>query len=282
MARKRLGEILIERGIINEAQLRSGLAYQRYWGHRLGAALVAKGYLTEAVLCEVLGDALALPVVDLAKVVPENEALELLAGRFCETHALVPLSIERTKGRGKLTCAMGDPLNVPAMDEIEFTTSMKVRPVLAPLSQVQAAIRRYYFGVNVEVPSFHDLPADRSNQAAGGMDLVGQDDPSRLPPQPEFAQAPFTPPPLPPAAPPPTPTPRAATDLSALEGGPPAAMAPAPSQTLGVDVPLDAERMEQLERNFWGLMRVLARKGVVNREEFIAAVREAEQASAKD
>ena len=46
MARKKLGELLIERNIITPAQLQEGLAYQRHWGHRLGAALVAKGFLT--------------------------------------------------------------------------------------------------------------------------------------------------------------------------------------------------------------------------------------------
>ena len=79
MARKRLGEILLERGIIDEDQLNSALAYQRQWGHRLGGALVAKGFLTEGMRVKVLSETMSLPAVDLSTVDFDGEALRTIS-----------------------------------------------------------------------------------------------------------------------------------------------------------------------------------------------------------
>src|SRR5512137_1719526 len=120
MTRKKLGEMLLERGIIDADQLNSALAYQRQWGHRLGVALVAKGFITEGMLAKVLGDVMSLPVVDLSKITIEQDALRLVSSMTCENNDLIPIKLEEARGSRTLTVAMADPLNLATIDEIEF------------------------------------------------------------------------------------------------------------------------------------------------------------------
>src|SRR6476469_6381926 len=147
MARKRLGELLLERGIISVNQLEEGLASHRQNRQRLGVTLIQKGFLSEDQLAKALSEALSIPLVDLKAAAVDWSAVHMLRARFCEQHDLFPFGLETTKGRKQLVVAMADPLNLPGIEEIEFTTGLKVTPKLSPLSQVRAAILRYYHKV---------------------------------------------------------------------------------------------------------------------------------------
>ena len=151
MARKKLGEILLERGIIDQDQLNSALAYQRQWGHRLGVALVAKGFITEGMLVKVLGEVMSLPTVDLSRVEFDPEALRMVPFNTCENNDLIPIELNEGRGKSDLVIAMADPMNLAIIDEIEFTSGCKVRPVLATISAINSAIRKYYRGMNTTI-----------------------------------------------------------------------------------------------------------------------------------
>jgi type II secretion system (T2SS) protein E len=144
MARKRIGEILLERGAITAEQLEAGLKAQRQTQQRLGATLVSQGAITEPMLVQALSEALEIPVVDLRAATPDWAAVHLVRVRFCEQHELFPYALESVGGRRQLVVAMTDPLNQSAVEEIEFTTGLKVSPRVAALSGVRAAILRYY------------------------------------------------------------------------------------------------------------------------------------------
>src|SRR5215217_1043533 len=113
-------------------------------GQRLGAVLIAQGAITEATLAAVLSEALGLPQVALGELQPEWSAIHMLRARFCEQHDLFPYALEAVRGRRHLRVAMSDPLDVPAIEEIEFTTGLKVLAGVAPLSEVRQAILRWY------------------------------------------------------------------------------------------------------------------------------------------
>ena len=68
----------------------------------------------------------------------------MLRPRFCEQNDLFPWALDRTGERKQLVVAMADPLNAPAIDEIEFTTGLTVAVRLATRSAIRAAILRYY------------------------------------------------------------------------------------------------------------------------------------------
>ena len=66
-AKKRLGDVLLENGIIDEFQLRSGLAHQKKWGNRLGESLIELGFISENTLMKVLSKFFNIPSLNLAK-----------------------------------------------------------------------------------------------------------------------------------------------------------------------------------------------------------------------
>jgi hypothetical protein len=152
MARRRLGEVLLARGAINKAQLEDALAYARRTRQRLGGALVQKGHLTEQELVQALSESLGLSAVDLERAFVDWNAVQLLRASVCEAYGLFPYAIETMQGRRQLLVAMVDPLNLSAVEEVEFTTGLPVSARLAPLAAVHAAILRHYHQVN--------LPAD--------------------------------------------------------------------------------------------------------------------------
>lgn len=142
--KKKLGEILLEAGIITEEQLRDALEYQRMWGHKLGTALVAKGFITEDVLLRVLGSTLKLPIVDIARIRIPPDVIKIVPAKLAEKYDLIPIAVETKGGRQTLIVAMSDPLNLEAIDELKFTTGYNIRPVLSTISGVTEALRKYY------------------------------------------------------------------------------------------------------------------------------------------
>lgn len=267
MPRKRLGEVLVERGALTPAQLAEGLELQRRHGHRLGAALVAKGYLSEEKLCQVLGEALALEVVDLEQAAPIAEALALLRPRFCEANELIPLSVEAASGRKLLRVALADPLNLPAIEEIEFTTGMRVKPVLAGATAVHHAIRKHYYKQDTR-----PRPADDDKMILvrpGGAEMVEIDYSEPLPVADDDVV------PL-------TEEVTTRTELAELIRQRAEARTKKRGKAGGKGLDADLnflfgaadatteERLARLERKMWAVLRLMAKKGVVTKEEFLA------------
>lgn len=149
MARRRLGEVLLARGAITKAQLDDALQYAKRTRQRLGGALVQKGHLTEEELVNALSESLGLAAVDLSRVFVDWNAVQLLSAPVCEAYGLFPYAIEALHGRKQLLVAMVDPLNLAAVEEVEFTAGLPVSARLAPLASVHAAILRHYHQVNI-------------------------------------------------------------------------------------------------------------------------------------
>ena len=149
MARRRLGEVLLARGAITKAQLDDALKYARRTRQRLGGALVQKGHLTEEALVNALSESLGLAAVDLGRVFVDWNAVQLLSAQVCEAYGLFPYAVETLHGRRQLLVAMVDPLNLAAVEEVEFTAGLPISARLAPLADVHAAILRHYHQVNI-------------------------------------------------------------------------------------------------------------------------------------
>ncbi|AEI64339.1 general secretion pathway protein GspE [Corallococcus macrosporus] len=289
MARKRIGELLLEQRAISVAQLEAGLAAHRKSGQRLGATLIAQGAITEATLAGALSQALGMQRVDLSATTPEWAAVHMLRARFCEQHDLFPIALESVGGRKQLVVAMSDPLNVTAVEEIEFTTGLKVSPRVAPLSTVRGAILRYYHKVPVAAPSA-TRPVAPARPAAKPVKAA----PPAAAPPPEDDEEVIIGEELPPGE---------ATQRTSLaelirareeqsrqkrgQGGaakPKAAAANAGGVLDDLDYLFgqareDPDRIEELERKFWALMRIMARKGLLTNEEFTRELDDEDKAS---
>ncbi|KFA87429.1 general secretion pathway protein GspE [Archangium violaceum] len=266
MARKRIGELLLERGAITAAQLEVALQAQQRTRQRLGAALVCLGAITEKTLAHALSEALGVPVIDLGTRPPDWSAIHLLRSRFCEQHDLFPVALENVGGRRLLVVAMADPLDTAGLQEMEFTTGLKVSPRVAPLSAVRSAIQRYYHR-----PPPATTPAPIPTRAPESLPDAQEEDVEEiivgeeLPPgettrrvsleqliQEREQQR------------------RSKRGQSRASARPSSGDVSADLDSLfGESAPAEpVDRVEELERKFWALMRIMARKGLLTNEEF--------------
>jgi hypothetical protein len=142
--RKKLGEELLDRRLITPKQLSEALELQRRRGLRLGSALVQCGHLDETHLVKVLSDLLHIRVVDLSRIEPDPHAVRMVKHAFAAENELFPFEQRWERGRTHLVVAMSDPLNVRVIDELGFITNANIEPVLARPSDVDMAIRKHY------------------------------------------------------------------------------------------------------------------------------------------
>jgi HAMP domain-containing protein len=141
---QRLGEILIERGLIDERRLRAALSEAALWGRRLGEVLVARGDCDETAVLDALSGQLGVEGARLASLerVPATVLAHLGADDARRYHAL-PIGLdERT---GELEVAMSDPADPTVRAAIEALTGRPLRARLALGAQIEAAIDRFYF-----------------------------------------------------------------------------------------------------------------------------------------
>ncbi|MFH1283229.1 MAG: type IV-A pilus assembly ATPase PilB [bacterium] len=139
--KKRLGDILIEVGVLTREQLNETLAIQKKEGGRLGTILMKQGIITEDVLLAFLGKQCGVNYVSLEEY-PEiqREVIDLVQYNIAKNQVLIPL-----KKEGKvLTIAMADPLNVFALDDLRMMTGCDIDVVIASSSEIFAAIEKYY------------------------------------------------------------------------------------------------------------------------------------------
>jgi hypothetical protein len=330
--RKKLGELLVERGLVDRGQLQQALDLQRRNGMRLGVALVSCGHIDESQLTRALGELLGIPTLDLDGLEPEAEAVEMVSARFAAEHDVFPVRLRRDRGRRTLTVAMSDPMDMSALDELGFMTNARVEAVLASASDVDRAIRQVYGPRLAGAVPTHPL-ALRQDASAGRMTILrrggGEEeiDTGSLAapvggasPEPPTADLPVVGPaepsgpillteevqggrsvaraarpapgprsgprrPVPPArtaagtagAPASGAGPsRAAHDARNASTNGPVSAGPTPASdfALGALVgpagqAVDAEAFVRLERRVWAILRILSRKGLITKEEFM-------------
>jgi type IV pilus assembly protein PilB len=142
--KKRLGELLVESNIVTEGDIERALRYQGQYGCKIGQALVALNILTESKLLAALRYHFGLPVVDLSKTEIPPNIIRLVSGEMAERYSAVPLRLEQTKKGKTLFVVMSNPVDLNAIEELQFTAGYKISPVLARESDLQAALSKYY------------------------------------------------------------------------------------------------------------------------------------------
>ncbi len=167
MARQKLGEMLLEAGVIDDAQLRSALADQRRWGRSLGRTLVEMRLIAEDALVAVLAKHLGVQSVDLDRYEVPSHILALVPADVARNSRILPFA---QSGRF-LDVAMADPQNLGVIDEIRIRTQLNIRPYLCGPKQIERNIGRFYGdGLRVEL----SIPFE-------GPDTFEQSQPVRAP-----------------------------------------------------------------------------------------------------
>jgi len=136
--RRRLEEILLSEGLLDERQLEIARAEQERTGHSLGRVLIDLGMVRESSLVEALASQIGLPFVDLAEAQIDPAAASSIPESVCRRYSAIPIRYEDNK----IVVAMSDPANVFAIDDIRTITGMEVQPVVATRTDVAAAIQR--------------------------------------------------------------------------------------------------------------------------------------------
>lgn len=144
---KRIGELLVEAGVLSQSQLEQALFAQRKDGRKLGQLLIELGLVSEVQLTQTLSRQLSVPWVSLYHVDFSRSLLNLVSREIAERYAVVPILVRRVRKQGEtLYVAMDDPTNEAAIEEVARTASLPVKPMIACPSDIRAAIRVYYFG----------------------------------------------------------------------------------------------------------------------------------------
>jgi type IV pilus assembly protein PilB len=136
----RLGDWLLDRGLLTQTQLDLALREQKRKGKLLGEALLALGFVTQETLSQYLAQKTQTESIDLARVNIPPELARLVPQALARRLVAVPV---RNEG-DVLTVAISDPLNVTAFDVLEQTTRLQVNLVAAPAGDIHLAIERLY------------------------------------------------------------------------------------------------------------------------------------------
>lgn len=142
--RKRIGDQLIDSGVISADQLSIAILEQKRSGERLGVVLVRLGFLTESVLKEALGEHLGQDSVNLREVVPDSDAIKLINKSLAVKLKVMPVSY--IADQQKLLLAMSDTFDILTIDRITATLpeGINVEPLLASEQEVMFAIDQFY------------------------------------------------------------------------------------------------------------------------------------------
>ncbi|QTE28014.1 GspE/PulE family protein [Pengzhenrongella sicca] len=136
---KRLGEILLDEGLVTQAQLVVALDEQKSRGSSLGRTLVEIGVLTEAQLVQSLASQVGMDFIDLDEYAVDRLAVAMVPASLCRRHVVLPIAIES----GMLLLATANPGNVVAVDDVRTMSGMRVRTVVATHDNLTRAIDRY-------------------------------------------------------------------------------------------------------------------------------------------
>jgi type IV pilus assembly protein PilB len=152
--RRRLGELLIDHGVITPDQLEEVLARQKLEkGARVGRLLVDLGHATEVQIAEAVAEQLHIPAADLQAVDIPNDVLGLVTKELAVKHLCLPWFVEERE----LYLIMANPTDIAAADAVAFHSGLRVKPVVAPESEVMAAIERFYAAEETSLAQFDNL-----------------------------------------------------------------------------------------------------------------------------
>jgi len=137
---KRLGEILIEKGLLDAEELDKALAVQSLRSEKLGRILSDLGFTAAREVLAALSEQLQIPLAAPDDFPPVSPELEGLSPRFMRQFHFVPLAVEDST----VVLAMADPLDFDTVSAVRLFTKLNVRTLLASEPEVESALEKYY------------------------------------------------------------------------------------------------------------------------------------------
>ena len=156
---KKLGDVLLDGGLITPDQLQRAVSEQKQSGGMLAPTLVKLGFMGEPELLDFLSKQYGVPAVDPGKLDVDQEVIDLIPSNIVQKYKIVPVSLDGQT----LTITMVDPSNLFAVDDIRFLTRKNIRVTVATETAIKQAMDRFYdagTGVDEVLSEFADEGVD--------------------------------------------------------------------------------------------------------------------------
>jgi type IV pilus assembly protein PilB len=170
---RHLGTMLLEEGLLSREQLDQAIETQQTSGVPLGRVLVEEGFVLEADLVRTLATQIGIEYVDLSEEQIDPAAVATVPEYLQDRYTVLPLGYED----GRLVCAMADPANVLAIDDLRAVTGLDIVTKVATRSDLEEAIRRQST-FDESVSDLADLAAEEEDEAdLGGLEVAAEEAP---------------------------------------------------------------------------------------------------------
>jgi twitching motility protein PilT len=133
----RIGEILLEHGLITSHNLKEALKIQSQKGGQIGSILIDLGYVSTETLLDFLGRQLGIPTTNLFQIDIQKDVLHSIPLHIIKNRKVLPLEVDEHS----ISLAMVKPNDLMAINEIEFLTGKRINPIIVPSAQFDLAIK---------------------------------------------------------------------------------------------------------------------------------------------
>jgi type IV pilus assembly protein PilB len=158
MAKKRLGELLVETGLVSEKDLNRILSEQKFRKGKLGEFIVSQGLATEQEIAQALSLQLGIQMVDLQTTPIDPAAIEVIPEKVARKHLIMPMQLIHKE----LHLAMADPLSFEALEDVRFASGFAIKAFIATRSDILWAVdQHYHMGASIDT-IFKDIQDERS------------------------------------------------------------------------------------------------------------------------
>ena len=171
IARKKLGEILVEGGLLSQKQLEQALPFQKRSNLKLGQFLVREGIVSEVQIVELLSNQLKLEKYRPDRHIIDMEMAKLVPAELAHKYGVAPLQ----KNGMLLTVAMMDPLDINALDAVEVFTNCEVEAVICTeqqLNQLHSTLFGTYAGIGGVLEDMEEMQIDKGAEKATPLEDV--------------------------------------------------------------------------------------------------------------
>lgn len=164
MTKKRLGELLRDEGLVNDAQIEEALSEQRKSGELLGEVLVRLSYVTEQDIAHTIVTQFGLPYISVDQYFISEEALKLFPERLARQYQFIPLD----KMGSVITIAVGGLINFEILSEMEKLSGARVQVFVSTWSQIKKALDAHFKAAAKESGELTELGSMLLGEGEGG------------------------------------------------------------------------------------------------------------------
>lgn len=136
----KIGELLLKENIITQDQLTKALEIQKTEPGKLGSVLIRQGYVSEGDIAQALSKQFGYPSINLSKFEIDEKVVNLIKPEIARKHIVMPVH----RIGSILTIAMSDPSNLFVLEELRFSTNLRIQAVISPESSILESIEKYY------------------------------------------------------------------------------------------------------------------------------------------